>query len=249
MGELVDPRQGLATADNNRFLRQWFEVSIGSINFNATSGKDAYQSGLKWFPYNKGGAYRKWYGNYDYVVNWERDGYEIKHFTDNRGKVRSRPQNTDYYFREAITWSDVTSGIFSMRWRDSGSIFDSVGMEAFSKDKSCADLKYAMGLMNSKVGNYVLKMLNPTIHTRGGINNIPVLIDLNIDSTVIDSCIRLSKADWDNYEISSNFRQHSLITFAEHPLSHPQKIAHYGPYVPNLRQLLEKDEWRVEING
>lgn len=126
LGEVVDAKQGLATADNNRFLRYWYEVDFNRIKFDAQSTEDAKNSGKKWFPYNKGGAYRKWYGNYDYVVNWENDGDEIKHFTDVRGKLRSRPQNTDYYFKEAVTWPLITSGDFSMRFRDHGSIHDEV---------------------------------------------------------------------------------------------------------------------------
>src|SRR5699024_15252 len=119
----------------------------------------------KWFPYNKGGSYRKWYGNYDYVVNWENDGYEIRHFKDSRGKLRSRPQNTDYYFREAMTWSDVTSGSFSMRKVNPGLVFDVVGMSIFDKTNSNSNIMiYIQGLMNTKVANFILKILNPTIH-------------------------------------------------------------------------------------
>ncbi|AUI72720.1 BREX-1 system adenine-specific DNA-methyltransferase PglX [Companilactobacillus alimentarius] len=111
MDELVDPRQGLATADNNRFLRMWYEVINSNISFNSHSIKESLESNKKWFPYNKGGSYRKWYGNYDYVVNWEKDGYEVRNFTDANGKVRSRPQNTDYYFHEAITWSKYSGNL------------------------------------------------------------------------------------------------------------------------------------------
>ncbi|MCT3044206.1 BREX-1 system adenine-specific DNA-methyltransferase PglX, partial [Leuconostoc mesenteroides] len=124
MDKIVEPRQGLATADNNRFLRQWFEVSLNNIKFDAKSIGESISSNKKWFPYNKGGSYRKWYGNYDYVVNWENNGAKIRNFTDAKGKVRSRPQNTNYYFREAITWSLITSGGFSIRHRSAGSIHD-----------------------------------------------------------------------------------------------------------------------------
>ncbi|WP_311319022.1 BREX-1 system adenine-specific DNA-methyltransferase PglX, partial [Levilactobacillus brevis] len=122
LSKFVDPRQGLATADNNRFLRQWFEVAYSSIKFDARSIEESISSRKKWFPYNKGGTYRKWYGNYDYVVNWKNDGYEIKHFTFPNGKQRSVVRNPDYYFREAITWSDITSGSFAARYRLPGSI-------------------------------------------------------------------------------------------------------------------------------
>lgn len=99
MDELVDPRQGLATADNNRFLRQWFEVSYDKIKFDAKNIPESVSSNKKWFPYNKGGSYRKWYGNYDYVVNWENDGQDIKNFKFPNGKQRSAVRNPNYYFR------------------------------------------------------------------------------------------------------------------------------------------------------
>ncbi|WP_201308104.1 BREX-1 system adenine-specific DNA-methyltransferase PglX [Companilactobacillus farciminis] len=103
MDSIVKPKVGLQTADNNRFLRMWYEVIDNNISFNSKSIKESLESHKKWFPYNKGGAYRKWYGNYDYVVNWENDGYKIRNFTDSKGKVRSRPQNTNYYFHDVIS--------------------------------------------------------------------------------------------------------------------------------------------------
>ena len=118
IGTVAPPKQGLATADNERFLRLWHEVDIQKIGFGISSCDEAETSGKKFFPYNKGGAFRRWYGNRDYVVNWENDGYEIKNFKDDKGKVRSRPQNLQYYFKPAITWSDVTSGSFSGRYAE-----------------------------------------------------------------------------------------------------------------------------------
>ncbi|MDT7019847.1 BREX-1 system adenine-specific DNA-methyltransferase PglX [Levilactobacillus namurensis] len=211
MDELVTPKQGLATANNNRFLRQWFEVQHSRINFQASSLKDAEQSGKKWFPYNKGGSYRKWYGNYDYVVNWEDNGYEIRHFTDSKGKVRSRPQNTDYYFHEAITWSDITSGSISMRYRRYGSIHDVSGMSAFSTSKD--QLMYCLGLLNSTVGNYIFKILNPTIHFQiGNLKAFPVIATDKIDLDVITQLIMLSSVDWGEFETSWDFGRHPLLT-------------------------------------
>ena len=108
LGTLADSKQGLATADNNRFLREWYEVQLSKIKFDAKDIEEAAQSGYKWFPYNKGGEFRKWYGNNDYIVNWENNGFEIRNFKDDKGKLRSRPQNTDFYFRESASWSLVT---------------------------------------------------------------------------------------------------------------------------------------------
>ena len=148
IGTVAPPKQGLATADNERFLRLWHEVDIQKIGFGISSCDEAETSGKKFFPYNKGGAFRRWYGNRDYVVNWENDGYEIKNFKDDKGKVRSRPQNLQYYFKPAITWSDVTSGSFSGRYAEQGFMFDIKGSSGFP-DKEL--LPYVLGLLNSKV--------------------------------------------------------------------------------------------------
>ncbi len=211
MDEIVEPKQGSATADNNRFLRQWWEVDINRIKFNATSISDSVKSGKKWFPYNKGGSFRRWYGNYDYVVNWENDGYEIRHFVDDKGKLRSRPQNTDYYFKEAITWSDITSSQFSLRYRTSGSVHDVKGMEAF--DETGENLYYILGVLNTKVGNYIFKLLNPTISLQiGNFQSFPVLFqNKEKTETIANHSIKLTKDDWDFSESSWEFRRHPLI--------------------------------------
>ena len=211
LGQLVDAKVGLQTGDNKKFLRQWFEVQIDNISFSSRSIEESVESKKKWFPYNKGGAYRKWYGNYDYVVNWQNDGYEIRHFTDNRGKVRSRPQNTDSYFKPSITWSLITSSLFSMRYRLAGSIHDVSGMSLFYKDQ---DLKIIMGLMNTKVGQYLLSMLNPTINFQiGNIISVPFLAS-NYDNSreIIQNSIKLSEQDWDAFETSWDFKRSSLLT-------------------------------------
>ena len=211
LGKLVDAKQGLATADNKRFLRQWFEVQIDNISFSSHSIEESVESKKKWFPYNKGGAYRKWYGNYDYVVNWQNNGYDIKHFMWSNGKQRSVVRNPEFYFRPSITWSLITSSLFSMRYRLSGSIHDVSGMSLFYKDQ---DLKIIMGLMNTKVGQYLLSMLNPTINFQiGNIVLIPFLITNYNDSEKIVQCnIKLSKQDWDAFETSWDFKRSPLLT-------------------------------------
>lgn len=225
MSEIVDPRQGLATANNNRFLRKWYEVSLNTIKFDAHSIEESVESKRKWFPYNKGGAYRKWYGNYDYVVNWENNGYEIRNFVDNKGKIRSRPQNTDFYFREAITWSDVNSGHFSLRLRCAGSIHDVKGMSAFTKNgDNVKTYKYILGLLNSPLGDHIFDMLNPTISLQiGNFSNFPVLkVSPVLYSKVlllVESCLQLSKTDWNNKETSWD---HSILPILVHIANHNQ---------------------------
>lgn len=212
LGEVVQAKVGLQTGDNKRFLRQWFEVGIDNISFNSHSIKDSVESGKKWFPYNKGGSYRKWYGNYDYVVNWQNDGYEIRHFADDKGKIRSRPQNTEFYFKEAVTWSDVNSGTFSLRYRSKGSIHDVKGMSAFSKDNNL--LFKILALLNAKIGNYVFKMINPTISLQiGNFVNFP-FINYKNESLIelVKSNIKLGKQDWDAFETSWDFQKSPLLT-------------------------------------
>ena len=116
--QVAEAKVGLQTGENNLFLRMWYEVDNGRILYHADSAESAQASGYKWFPYNKGGAYRKWYGNNDYVVNWQNDGWDIKHFFNEKGKLKSRPQNTAFYFKPAITWSYNTSGLFNPAFSD-----------------------------------------------------------------------------------------------------------------------------------
>lgn len=215
MDEVMDVRQGLATADNDRFLRLWYEVSDDRCKFDSSNAQELIESGKKWVPYNKGGERRQWYGNYDYLVNWERDGFEIKNFVDNKGKLRSRPQNTDYYFREAITWGLITSGGFSIRYRTRGGIHDVSGMSAFSTGYT--NLKYLLGILGTPVANYVFKILNPTINLQvGDFKNFPVLYEPQVEEQVIslvDANIALSREDWDSFETSWDFKRHPLVSY------------------------------------
>ncbi len=210
LGQLVDAKVGLQTGNNKRFLRYWYEVDFNNIFFDTHNTAEAKQSGKKWFPYNKGGSYRKWYGNYDYVVNWQNDGYEIKHFTWTNGKQRSVVRNPEYYFKEAVTWSDVNSGRFSLRYREPGSIHDVKGMSAFSEDHD--KLLYLLGLLNTKIGNYVFKMINPTISLQiGNFVVFPVLNSSREITSKVSNNILMEKQDWNNHEEAWGFNSNPLI--------------------------------------
>lgn len=212
IGEIAPPKQGLATADNDRFLRRWYEVNIGKIGFGCSSCADAVESRKKWFPYNKGGAFRRWYGNREYVVNWENDGYEIKNFRDSNGKVRSRPQNLQFYFRPGITWSDITSASFSGRYSEKGFMFDIKGSSGFPQEEL---LPYVLGFLNSLVSQKCIKILNPTITTQvGDMARIPVVVDEQKREAVeknVASCIAASRSEWDSSEISWDFKRNPLV--------------------------------------
>ncbi|WP_026519394.1 BREX-1 system adenine-specific DNA-methyltransferase PglX [Butyrivibrio sp. FCS006] len=210
LGELAQPKVGLQTGDNARFLRLWFEVDITTEELSAGSVNDAKSSHKKWFPYNKGGEFRKWYGNYDYVVNWLNDGYEIKNFKDSKGKLRSRPQNIEYYFRPAITWSFVSTVTFGVRYSPKYSIFDVAGSSVFPEQDY---YYYLTGFMCSKVCNELLQIQNPTMNYQAGnIANLPVIIDKKeIIDELVKKCIEISKEDWDSFETSWDYKCHPLI--------------------------------------
>ncbi|WP_195773679.1 BREX-1 system adenine-specific DNA-methyltransferase PglX, partial [Klebsiella pneumoniae] len=212
LGDFAPAKQGLATADNDSFIRLWHEINFSRINFDASSCNDAKSSKYKWFPYNKGGSFRRWYGNQDYVVNWFNDGYEIKSFVDDNGKQRSRPQNTQCYFRESVSWSDVTSGNTSFRYFPSGFIYDITGMSAQSSSKEV--LNKTLLFANTPIVDWFVRSLNPTLHFQ--IGNYSVLPFLegwfeSFDSSVADILISESKSDWDSFETSWGFVSNNLI--------------------------------------
>lgn len=208
----INAKQGLATGKNERFVRNWQEVSKHKIGFGFASSTEALKSRNKWFPYNKGGGFRRWYGNQFFVVNWENDGYEIRNFYDNNGRQLSRPQNTAFYFKEGITWS-LISLTFSARYAEKGSLFDVGGSSGFPMNEHNI---YLVGLLNSKVSSYLLGVLNFTLNVQvGDIKRILYIIpnekQLNIVKQLVQSQIDLSKLEWDNFEFSWNFCSHGLI--------------------------------------
>lgn len=171
LGEIAQPKQGMATADNFRFLRYWWEVKFLNIFFDCKSLSEAKFSRKKWFPYMKGGSLRKWYGNQDYVVNWHNDGKEIQNFYGENGRIASRPQNTSFYFKEGITWSDLSAKGFGVRYLPLGFIFDVKGSSGFPN--SDAHLS-TIAIMNSSWMSYSLSLLNPTVSFQvGDISRVP----------------------------------------------------------------------------
>jgi hypothetical protein len=204
--QLAAPRQGLGTTDNARFTRMWSEVSFRKIGFKCRNSIEAMDSQKKWFSYNKGGGFQKWFGNEFDVVNWEQDGKEIRNALV--GKNPNIPRSEKLYFRSGITWGLITSAAFSARWVDSGALFDVGGSMAFPTQRYQFAL---LGLLNSKLTALFLKSLNPTLNFQvGDLKRIPIL---NLDSvrerceTIVRSAVQLTEADWDNFETSWDFRQ------------------------------------------
>lgn len=210
------PKVGLQTGDNNKFLRLWYEVNNLKIGFGYENEETVESSNKKWFPYNKGGDFRKWYGNNENIVNWENNGFEIKHNFDSKGKLRSRPQNTDFYFKEGITWTFVSSSNFGVRYTDKGFLFDVGGSSLFPNKEY---IYYILGLLSTKITFEFLKIQNPTLNFQvGNIANIPTIITDNIDlfniiNNKVKENIDISKKDWDSFETSWDFKTHPLIEF------------------------------------
>ena len=211
LDSIAEPKQGMATADNRRFTRLWHEVDVGAIKFGAKNREEAAESGCKWFPYNKGGDFRKWYGNENYIVDWENDGEEIRNFRDGRGKLRSRPQNMDFFFKPSITWSKISSGNISFRFKPAGHIFDVAGTSIFADEDT---LYYLAGFCNSSTALEYAKLLSPTLNYEvGHISKFPVIISEAYKPRIIELVkrnIEICKADWDSFETSSEFKIHPL---------------------------------------
>lgn len=214
------PRVGLQTSDNNRFIRLWSEVDISKTGFGFKNRETAQESKLKWFPYNKGGDFRKWYGNNEYFVNWYNDGQEIREYNDYLNSTRSSNigiANTQFYFHESITWSFVSSTNFGVRYSFPGFIFDTGGSSVFVDS---GKIRYLTGLLCCKLTFEFLKLTNPTLNFQpGNVGSLPIIFpkDENIKKQIdliVDENIKISKDDWDSFETSWDFEQHPLLRFS-----------------------------------
>ncbi|MBW8351816.1 BREX-1 system adenine-specific DNA-methyltransferase PglX [Bacillus sp. IITD106] len=208
-GEYGITKKGVLTGNDARFVRQWYEVENNKIGFNTLNYENMKDCNKKWFPITGGGLFRKWYGNFESVVNLENDAYEIRNENQNNFRLR---ENT-YYFLEGMTWTEVSSKLFSLRYVPQGILFGNGGPTCFLKK----DIYYFMALLNSKVAEEALKILAPTINFGPEqIKKIPCIIDQkNIVEELSMECINLSKVDWDNFETSWDFQKHPLIKYGE----------------------------------
>ena len=205
-------KQGMTTANNNLFLREWYEVNYDKIYFTAESTTDTIGKNRKWFPYNKGGGYRKWYGNAEYVVNYENDGEEIKEYTSHLPQgTWVRIKSRDYYFKESITWTfiAITPGF---RYCPSGFIFDVAGSSLFVNDEI---KEYVLGFLCSSVATYFLSILNPTMNVQtSDIRALPLIINnerKNEIECIVENNIKICKEDWNIFETSWDFTKNGLI--------------------------------------
>lgn len=195
------PKKGLDTGENAIFLRFWFEVNK---NLSSALGGTTCN---KWFPYNKGGDFRRWYGNREYVINWENDGFEIKSRLSLKTK-KPTIRNMSFQMKEGFTWTTVSSGGFSCRYTPEGALFDNGGCTLFSE----LNLKKYGAFLNSKVASRYLEFLSPTLNFQpGDIGKILFVEDVNNLPLNTENLIRISKSDWDSYETSWDFTQNPVI--------------------------------------
>lgn len=218
LDSIADPRVGMFTTDNNKYLKEWWEVVNSSIGFGFSSKDVAYASEFKWFPYNKGGGYRRWYGNIDLIVFWYHGGEEIKEVV--KKKYPYLKGNYDFvlktgnpYYQPGITWSGLTSGLNSFRLLEEGFLFDTnKGAMIFKID---LDLRYLLGLLNTKVSQHYIRILNPTMSLQiSDVATLPVIEDRNERDSVIrivDNSVEICKIDWDSFETSWDFQYHPLV--------------------------------------
>lgn len=201
---IAETRHGLVTGNGDLFLRLWPEVEKEKIG-----GEEDYNK--KWFLYNKGGSFRRWYGNREYVVNWENNGSCIKNYRDEKGSIKSSNYNENYNYRENITWSDIRSGKIAARYTPKGALFDTSGPSLFLYDLS--ETKKLLGFMNSCVMQKFIDIFCTGLHySTGAVGKIPYIGGKNGDvEEIVDSCVSISKEEWDSYEISYDFKHHPLV--------------------------------------
>lgn len=209
LGDVSEPRQGIIPGNVDVFVKLWHEVISQKIGFNHTNYADINKYKKKWFPYNKGGSYRKWYGNIEHIVNMENNGYAIKNSGLNNNYRLREPE---LYFQEAITWSKISGGAFSMRKMQRGNLFDIAGCCVFGLD---GILEYVLGFTNSIVVSAILKFISPTLNYEvDHIKKLPIIFEVQKSEEIkriVEDNITISKTDWDSFETSWDFKKHPLI--------------------------------------
>ena len=209
-GDVVDARVGMISGDNNRFLRRWFEPSLTRLGLDGTYSQP---SSKKWIPIQKGGDFRLWYGNLDYVINWENDGWEVREGNYDNGRVRSHNYNGIMAFRNGVTWNSITSGRFQCRHSSEGFLYDAAGPLCYIKEHDC--IGYMLGLMSSSLFVGIMGIVNPTLNFPPNyIEDAPLILSRTHFSAVdelVSSCVESEKNDWDSFETSWDFKRHPLV--------------------------------------
>lgn len=244
IGDIAKVACGMTTGDNGSFTRFWHEVDFRKIGVGFKNSAEALSSNKKWFPYNKGGEYRKWYGNNDTIVNWENDGRDII------ASGRAYPRARDKYFQDSITWSFVSSSAFGVRFSDQGSLFDMAGCSLFCDQDRMASLT---GYLCSDIADSLIQILNPTVNYQvGNVSDLPIPCRDILDLIEEDSqkCIYIAKEDWNTLEESWCFKTNNLVihygkkineSFQKYSKLWSNKVNEMISYERNINHILESD--------
>jgi len=232
LGEIETIKSGLTTGDNNTFLKYWFEIDKEKIEFKYMSKDNPKR---KWIPHTKGGPYRKWYGNYEYVINWDKDGEEVKKFEG------SYVRNEQYYFRSGVSWSQTSSNNFSARLLPKNFIINAESPALFCNDK---DLYYYLALFNSRTFNYFIMLINPTLHFLvGDISKVPILkVENNKIKKYSNENTKIAKTDWDSFETSWDFKKHPIITHKDNATTIEEAFNNWSDFAEKQFNQLKANE-------
>lgn len=218
IGQEANVGSGLSTTDNDRFLRYWYEVSNQNIDFKCKDLEMAAQSIKKWFPFQKGGSFKRWYGNLEFVVNWQNDGKDIKKYVISNPKDPKtthwsrRIFNTDVYFREGVTWSTISGDKLAARFMPEGTIISNAAGGIFRNKDSNFSTYQILGYLNCKISDYLLNVLNPTLNFSSGLLAKTPIIDIqNFNNSLVLQNIEISKTDWNAHETSWDFEKSPLL--------------------------------------
>ncbi|WP_270698113.1 BREX-1 system adenine-specific DNA-methyltransferase PglX [Aeromonas sp. QDB05] len=261
LDDIAPCRAGMQTGENDKFVRFWFEINFGEFSYSSLSKADAEKSMKKWFPYNSGGGYRKWYGNNEKVVDWYQDGINIK--KDKLDKLEkglclpsnSKPKNEQFYFLESITWTAISSSFFGVRVSNKGHLFDIAGASSFPSE---TDFCTVAGFLISKLATYFLSALNPTLNVQpGNIGTLPFNREvLACNKSKIDFIVKngvdLCRNDWNSYESSWEFTGSPILRLSQSQLklkSSFQKLRIYWRAMVQEMQRLEEENNRHFINA
>ena len=233
----VEARQGMATGDNEKFIRNWSEVAFNNIGFEINSINEAFQSGKRFFPYNKGGDYRRWYGNHSYVIKFSQIDYEILKSMGNHCPSQQ------FYFQPSVSWARIGSGLTSFRFYPKGFLFDQSGHSIFQDNLDT--VKYLMSFLNTTTYEVLTKAINPTLNLEvGNIGALPFPKKIASNSnSIVDTLIEISKSEWDSKELSWNFKQNELVKFKSKRIS--EAISLYNNYWSSKFKELYDNEVRL----